>query len=176
MWAGGVLAFRHAGPTRAEGSCLYGCHPPLIRPTQRLTRPNRGRIVGGSMTEKKWCLLCLRHIKIQQAAESMAGPCPVSFSALRPSGRKKWVWASARKTRLAASGKPNALLAPSKGRAIHLSPYLSEHAMLIPIPLCFSGNADRPARKRHTRQKNGAPALSADAPLITRSPLHVLSG
>ena len=133
MWAGGVLAFRHAGPTRAEGSCLYGCHPPLIRPTQRLTRPNRGRIVGGSMTEKKWCLLCLRHIKIQQAAESMAGPCPVSFSALRPSGRKKWVWASARKERLAASGKPNALLAPSEGRG-NYSTTAGNNCRTLPAP------------------------------------------
>ena len=31
-------------------------------------------------------------------------------------GSQKWVWASARKKRLAASGKPNALLALPKGR------------------------------------------------------------
>ena len=68
------------------------------------------------MTEKKWLFLCHRHIKIQQAAESMAGQRPVSFPALRPSGRPKWVWASARKKHLAASGKPNALLALPKGR------------------------------------------------------------
>ena len=68
------------------------------------------------MTEKKWLFLCQRHIKIQQAAESMAGQRPVSFPALRPSGRPKWVRAPARKRRLAANGKPNALLALPKGR------------------------------------------------------------
>ena len=67
------------------------------------------------MTEKKWLLLCQRHIKIQQAAKSMAGQCLVSFPALQPSGRKKWVRAPARKKRLAANGKPNALLAPPVG-------------------------------------------------------------
>ena len=74
------------------------------------------------MTEKKWLLLCQRHIKIQQAAKSMAGQRPVSFPALQPSGRPKWVWAPARKKRLAANGKPNALLAPAlskKGLLIH---------------------------------------------------------
>ena len=40
---------------------------------------------------------------------------PGFFPCVRPSGRKKWVWASARKRRLAASGKPNALLAPPEG-------------------------------------------------------------
>ena len=40
------------------------------------------------MTEKKWLLLCQRHIKIQQAAESISGQRPVSSlcpSALGPS-------------------------------------------------------------------------------------------
>ena len=46
----------------------------------------------------------------------MAGQRPVSFPALRPSGRPKWVRAPARKRRLAANGKPNALLALPKGR------------------------------------------------------------
>ena len=51
----------------------------------------------------------------------MAVQRPVSLFALRPSGRPKWVWASARKKRLAASGKPNALLAPIWGRKFRFS-------------------------------------------------------
>lgn len=98
----------------------HGCRPAPFRPTQRLTAPNGSGIVRASMTEKKW-LLCQRHIKIQQAAESMAGQRPVSFHALQPSGRKKWVWAPARKKRLAARGKPNALLAPPEGGKSNLN-------------------------------------------------------
>ena len=52
----------------------------------------------------------------------MAGQRPVSFPALRPSGRPKWVRAPARKTRLAANGKPNALLAPPGGGKWSLNP------------------------------------------------------
>ena len=101
----------------------YGCHPGPIRPTQRLTAPNGGGIVRGSMTEKKWLLLCQRRIKIQQAAESpWPGSARFLLSALRPSGRLKWVRAPARKTRLAANGKPNALLAPPGGGKWSLNP------------------------------------------------------
>ena len=98
-----------AGPNSSGG--VYG--PP--RPYSPDTAAHRGRITGDFMTEKNNSSL-LQHRKTQQAAESMTGQRPVSFPALRPSGRPKWVWASARKKRLAASGKPNALLALPKGR------------------------------------------------------------
>ena len=58
-----------------------------------------------SMTEKKWLLLCQRHRNSGIGRMRISSLCP---SALGP---QKWVWASARKMRLAASGKPNALLA-----------------------------------------------------------------
>ena len=67
----------------------HGCLPVPFRPTQRLTAPNGGGIVRGSMTEKKWLLLCQRRIKIQQAAESpWPGSARFLLSDLRPSGRK----------------------------------------------------------------------------------------
>mgnify|MGYP001751986978 CR=1 FL=1 len=75
----GIWTFPQRPPTapkeRRQG---HGCHPVPIRPTQGLTGPNGGGIVGGSMTEGKWLLLCQRHSKIQQAAESIAGQRPVS--------------------------------------------------------------------------------------------------
>lgn len=48
-------SFRHAGPTRAEGSCLWATDaaPASSARTQRPTGANEGGIVGGSMTEKK---------------------------------------------------------------------------------------------------------------------------
>ena len=75
------------------------------------------------MTEGKWLLLCQRHSKIQQAAESIAGQRLVSLSALPPLGRLKWVRAPARKKRLAANGKPNALLAPPEGGKWNSEPF-----------------------------------------------------
>ena len=74
---------------RARGGRGNGCHLGPICPTQRLTGPNGGGIVRGSMTEKKWLLLCQRRIKIQQAAESpWPGSARFLLSDLRPSGRK----------------------------------------------------------------------------------------
>ena len=55
------------------------------------------------------------HFFVNAIAIPATGKATVLLSALRPSGLKKWVWAPARKTRLAACGKPNALLALSKG-------------------------------------------------------------
>ena len=56
------------------------------------------------------------HLFVNGIVIPVLGECAFLLSALRPSGRKKWVWAPARKKRLAASGKPNALLALPKGR------------------------------------------------------------
>ena len=75
-----------AAKERRQG---HGCLPVPFLPTQRLTAPNGGGIVRGSMTEKKWLLLCQRRIKIQQAAESpWPGSARFLLSDLRPSGRK----------------------------------------------------------------------------------------
>ena len=121
FWGKRVLAalsdFRHTASTRAVKELLWAWMPP--RPHLSDTAAHKGKQgwnCWGLNDREKRFLFCHRHIKIQQAAESMAGQRPVSFPALRPSGRPKWVWASARKKRLAASGKPNALLALSKGR------------------------------------------------------------
>ena len=97
-----------------------------------------------------------------------------ALSGLRPAGRKKWVWASARKTRLAASGKPNALLAPSKGRDIHLSPYLSEHALLHPGPPVSPGTPT--ARRGNCTPVRKAERLPCQQTLrLSRGPLSTSS-
>ena len=66
-----------------------------------------------SMAEKNGSSLSTAYQNPAGRRESMA--VPFFLSALRSLGRKKWVWAPARKTRLAADGKPNALLAPPVG-------------------------------------------------------------
>ena len=71
----------------------------------------RGRNCWGLNGRGKW----LHDFFVNAIAIPVTGKATVPFSALRPSGRKKWVWALARKTCLAACGKPNALLAPPVG-------------------------------------------------------------
>lgn len=89
----------HSGEGEAAGARMPA--RPLSSDTAAHTA-KQGRNCWGLNDREKWLLLCQQHIKIQQAAESMAGQHPVSISALRPLGRKKWVWAPARKKRLAA--------------------------------------------------------------------------
>ena len=100
----GENVFQQSSPTSAtqrrqgQQTCFgwHGCRPGPIRPTQGLTGANVGEIVWDSMTEGKWILLCQRHIKIQLAQRLWPGSPRFLLSALRPSGRKKWVRASAR--------------------------------------------------------------------------------
>ena len=69
--------------------CGHGCHPAPIRPTQRLTRANRGGIVGGINDREKMAFsLSTAYQNPAGRRESVAVQRPVSISALRPSGRK----------------------------------------------------------------------------------------
>ena len=110
--------FRQQSPTSATrarqgpeaGFRGRGCHPAPFARHNGSPGQTGAELLKGSMTEKKWLLLCQRHRNSGIGRMRISSLCP---SALRP---KKWVWASARKMRLAASGKPNALLALPKGR------------------------------------------------------------
>ena len=62
----------------------HGCLSAPTRPTQRIARANRGGIVGGSMTEKKW----LHGFFVNAIAIPVTGKALVLLSVLRPSGRK----------------------------------------------------------------------------------------
>ena len=98
----------HTGPTRPEGSCLWarGCHP---APSPD-TAAHKGKQGLFSLHSGRWCSLC------QQCRNSALGGTRISSLCHSALGPQKWVRAPARKKRLAASGKPNALLALPKGR------------------------------------------------------------
>ena len=85
----------------------HGCRPAPIRPTQWLTRAN-----GDCF----FCILGNGVLFVNGIIIPAWSKRAFLLSALRPSGRPKWVRAPARKKRLAANGKPNALLALPKGR------------------------------------------------------------
>ena len=80
----GVLTFRRTVPARAGDGVSWATDAtpaPFARHSGSHGQTG-AELLEGSMTEKKWLFLCHRHIKIQQAAESMAGQRPVSFPAL----------------------------------------------------------------------------------------------
>ena len=89
----------------------YGCSSAPVLPTQRLTRPNRGRFFLASGGR---CSLCQRHRNSGIGRMRISSLCP---SALEPS--KAGAGASPQSA-LAASGKPNALLAPPEGGKLYL--------------------------------------------------------
>ena len=111
----GGNAFQQSSPTSAtqrrqgQQTCFgwHGCRPAPIRPTQWLTRAN-----GDCF----FCILGNGVLFVNGIIIPAWSKRAFLLSALRPSGRPKWVRAPARKKRLAANGKPNALLALPKGR------------------------------------------------------------
>ena len=124
----GESVFQQSSPTSAtqrrqgQQTCFgwHGCRPGPIRPTQGLTGANVGEIVWDSMTEGKWILLCQRHIKIQLAQRLWPGSPRFLLSALRPSGRKKWVRASAQNCARRIAGRD---ACPTLGWEEYLSCY-----------------------------------------------------
>ena len=93
----------------------YGCSSALVLPTQRLTGPNGGGIVGGSMAEKKW----LHGFFVNAIAIPVTGKATVLLSALRPSRRPKRVRAPARKVRwLPAASQTLCLPHPRVGKTV----------------------------------------------------------
>ena len=99
-----VIDFRHTAPTRAASS-LWQAHGYLPVPICRHS-PSQGQTGA---------VFPLSGLRPAGRAESGSGLPPGS-----PVIRRRRVRQS----------RTGALLAPSKGRGIHLSPYLSEHALL----------------------------------------------
>ena len=91
----------------------YGCSSALVLPTQRLTGPNGGGIVGGSMAEKKW----LHGFFVNAIAIPVTGKATVLLSALRPSSRPKRVRAPARKVRWLPAASQTLCLPRPRGGA-----------------------------------------------------------
>ena len=83
----------------------HGASPSLLALHNGSPGQTGTELLKGSMTEKKWLLLCQRHRNSGIGRMRLSSLCPLAL------GPKKWVWASARKKRLVANGKPNALLA-----------------------------------------------------------------
>ena len=86
-----VSDFRHTAPTKAEVGFSVGTEPPRPHsPDTTAHRAKQGRNCWGSMTEKKWFLLCQRHRNSGGRQSYDSSLCP---SALGP---QKWARASAR--------------------------------------------------------------------------------